>query len=331
MNIKRNIGEIIRISDNLLGTKEYEKGHKLNLPIKDSSICYPNSVFKLEMLTISKIQAEFIEVLSLLPLSQKKLDVHSWDAYRIREDCIKKLGKYGFENFVEQIKRTVSTKCKSHNGECVLMNCHSYVKIMEVIYTAYITNIQPSDIVMNLAGGNTYWANVWLANQCEKLYANDNGFYVPIHDKDKQVFNYNEYQKDIYKKVEFADFDASKTFPYSDNMFDKIVSHSSVEHIDNWDTNVLPEILRTLKPKGKCGLASVYHPLGRENLSRGQSSWWTNKKWERFVGLQDKLGFEIIGNTDYEYGMPWRAEEDTDNYRFKGSVYIVNFIFFRKI
>lgn len=210
------------------------------------------------------------------------------------------------------------------------MNNHSYVKIMEVIYTEYIINIQPTDIVMNLACGNTYWPNIWLAKHCKKLYANDNGSYLPIHDKNKQIYNYNEYLHGIHDKIEFTEFDASQEFPYSDNMFDKIVSHSSVEHIDNWEMNVLPEIIRTLKPGGRCGLASCYHPLGRENLGRGQSSWWPKKKWKRFIKLQEELGFRIIGNTNYNYGMPWRKEEDTNRYKFKGSIYIVNFIFFQK-
>ncbi len=210
------------------------------------------------------------------------------------------------------------------------MNGHSYVKMAEVAYTAYITNIQPTDSVMNLACGNTYWINAWLASKCAALYANDNGFDIPIHISSKQAHNYNEYGQGITNRIRFDTFDASGKFPYPDNTFDKVVSHSSVEHIDNWDNNVLPEIIRTLKPGGKCGIASTYHPLGRENLGRGQSSWWTRRKWDRFVGLQDKLSFKIIGSTDYNYGVPWRSEEDTDSYKFGGSNYIVNFVFFGK-
>jgi len=327
-----------------------EKGHGLHLPLKEeeidkykreSSTCCPNSVFKLEMLMIPEIQEKFIEILSMMPLAsnqyelpqdqnQAVTDTHASSAEEIKDDVIKKLNKYGFEDFISKVNDTVLTKCRPHKGKCVLMNKHSYVKMMEVIYTAYIIDIQPTDIVMNLACGNTYWCNVWLANHCKKLYANDNGFYVPIHDTNKQIYNYNEYQYGIHNKIEFVEFDASKQFHYPDNMFDKIVSHSSVEHIDNWDTNVLPEIIRTLKPGGKCGLASVYNPVGWENLGRGQSSWWTKKKWKRFVKLQGELGFKMIGNVNYNYGMPWRREEDTDDYKFGGSIYTANFIFFQK-
>jgi SAM-dependent methyltransferase len=341
MNRKPPIRPIVgRVKSLLLNV---ERGHKLNLPLRqyeidryrrESAACFPNSVFKLEMLMVPAIQEEFIEILSLIPLaggeSQLPSDTHVWNAERIRDDCLKKLGKYGFEGFIDRVKDTVAVKCRPHNGECVLMNNHSYVKVMEVIYTGYIIDIQPTDVVMNLACGNTYWPNVWLAGRCRYLHCNDNGFYVPIHDKSKQAYNYNQYQPGITTRIEFREFDASQSFPYPDNTFDKTVSHSSIEHIDNWETNVLPEIIRTLKPGGKCGLASCYHPLGRENLGRGQSSWWTKKKWDRFVKLQEKLGFEIIGNTSYNYGVPWRAEEDTDRYKFGGSVYITNFIFFRK-
>ena len=334
---KARMGKSIML--NIVKGHGLEKSHRLNLPLqeydrydKDSPVCSPNSVFKLEMMMLPKVQEAFIEILSLFPLanSQRQLDTHDWDAGRACDDCVKKLRKYDFEDFVKRIKDTVSVKCKPHNGECVLMNNHAYVKMMEAIYTAYIIGISPTDIVMNLASGNTYWVNVWLANHCGKLYTNDNGFDIPIHDRDKQIYNYNEYQEGISEKIQYIDFDASKAFPYPDKMFDKIVSHSSVEHIDNWETNVLPEIIRTLKLGGKCGLASVYHPLGRENLGRGQSSWWTKRKWERFVKLQDTLGFEIIGNTNYIYGTPWRAEEDTDHYRVGGSIYIANFVFFKR-
>ncbi len=339
MNIKRSIGEVIQISNNILSNMSQEQ--RPFLPLRESEIskygkasseCSPNSVFKLEMLAIPEIQEAFIEVLSLFPLGGKKrlANVHSWNAERVRDDCVKKWGEYGFENFIAEIENTVVTKCRPHKGECVLMNNHSYVKMMEVIYTAYIIGVLPTDVVMNLASGNTYWVNVWIANYCKRLYANDNGSDLAIDDELRQVHNYNEYQQGIRDKIDFINFDASKKFPYPDNMFDKVVSHSSIEHIDNWDSNVLPEIIRTLKHGGKCGLASVYHPLEREDFGRGQSSWWTKKKWERFVGLQNKLGFEIIGNTDYIYGLPWRSEEDTDRYKFKGSVYIANFIFFKK-
>lgn len=340
MNIETTLTLVMARAKGLI--LNVEKGHRLNLPIREheidryqreSTTCSPNSVFKLEMLMIPEIQENFTEILSLMPLArelnQLTFDTHVWNAERIRDDCIKKLEKYGFEDFIRKIKDTVF-KCKPHKGECILMNNHSYVKMMEVIYTEYVINIQPTDVVMNLACGNTYWPNVWLAKRCKHLHCNDNGFYVPIHDGKNQLYNYNEYEYGIHHKIDFIEFDASAPFPYSDNIFDKIVSHSSVEHIDNWETNVLPEIIRTLKPGGKCGLASCYHPLGRENLGKGQASWWTKKKWKRFVKLQGELGFQIIGNTEYHYSMPWRAEEDTDQYKAGGSVYIANFVFFQK-
>lgn len=344
MKHKSNIMEKARMGKSLIlnATKGegMAKNHNLILPILDHEVdkynkyspnYSPNSVFKLEMLMLPDIQDLFIEVLSLLPLrNMPSSDKQEWDALGVSDDCLMKLGKYGFKDFINRIQDTVSVKCKHHNGKCVLMNKHSYSKIMEVVYTMYCTDTSRTDVVMNLASGNTYWANVWIANHCKKLYTNDNGFYLPIHIKTEQNYNYNEYQNGIESKIVFNDFDASDIFPYPDNMFDKIVSHSSVEHIDNWEINVLPEIIRTLKPGGKCGLASAYHPLGRENMGRGQSSWWTNKKWNRFVGLQAVLGFEIIGNNNYIYGLPWRSEEDTDSYRFGGSIYIANFIFFQK-
>ena len=316
-----------------------EKEHNFYIPLdnyhkydKESPDCSPNSVFKLEMLTVPEVQEAIIEMISLFPATDRKsslLNIHDWNANRIKDDCVVKLDKYGFSDLVDQIRHTVAN-CVSHKGACVLMNEHSYVKMAEVAYTAYITDILPTDTVMNLACGNTYWINVWLARHCATLYTNDNGFDIPVHGSDIRSRNYNEYQRGINSKIRFDVFDASRKFPYPDNSFDKAVSHSSVEHIDNWDSNILPEIIRTLKPGGKCGIASTYHPLGRENLGRGQSSWWTRRKWDRFVGLQNKMGFTIIGNTSYNYGVPWRAEEDTNNYRFGGSKYIVNFIFFVK-
>ncbi|MBU1173409.1 MAG: class I SAM-dependent methyltransferase [Proteobacteria bacterium] len=346
MKIKNIAGEMVRVIRDIAPSKsisqEYEKGHSLYLPLDDyhkydrnSPDYSPNSVFKIEMLAIREVQEALVEMVSLFPLAGGKanwlsLSPHDWDAEKVRDDCATKLEKYGFSELIDRIQDTVDTRCRPHGGECVLMNGHSYVKMAEAAYTDYITGILPTDAVMNLACGNTYWINVWLANRCATLYVNDNGYDIPLHSDNERVHNYNEYQQGITSNIIFDVFDASHRFPYPDNSFDKTVSHSSVEHIDSWDSNVLPEIIRTLKPGGKCGIASTYHPLGRENLGRGQSSWWTQKKWDRFVSLQEKLGFEIIGNTDYNCGMLWRAEEDTDAYRFGGSVYIVNFIFFKK-
>lgn len=341
MKIRNIVGEALRVIRDIVPTKEYEEGHSCYLPLGDhrrydrsSPDCSPNSVFKVEILVIKEIREAIIEMVSLFPLADKEhrqlSSIHAWDAERVRDDCTAKLSKYNFSTLTSGIRDTVATICRSHKGECVLMNSHSYVKMAEVAYTAYITDIRPTDVVMNLACGNTYWINVWLANRCTMLYVNDSGFDIPLHSNREQVRNYNEYQQGITSKIVFDMFDAGRKFPYPDNSFDKIVSHSSVEHIDNWDSNVLPEIIRTLKPRGRCGIASTYHPLGRENLGRGQSSWWTRKKWDRFVGLQNKLGFRIIGNTDYNYGIPWRIEEDTNTYKFGGSNYIVNFVFFMK-
>lgn len=341
MKISNIVGEVIRMIQDIAPSKKHEKGHNLYLPLeyhskydRSAPDCSPNSVFKIEILAIKEVQEAIIEMVSLFPLAREGhgqlSNIHAWDAERVRDDCTIKLGKYGFSNLIDKIQDTVATNCRLHKGECILMNGHSYVKMAEAAYTAYITDIRPTDVVMNLACGNTYWINVWLARWCATLYVNDNGFDIPIHSGNEQVRNYNEYQQGIISKIKFDAFDASHKFPYPDNIFDKVVSHSSVEHIDNWDSNVLPEIIRTLKPGGKCGIASTYHPLGRENLGRGQSSWWTRKKWDRFVGQQSKLGFEIIGNTSYNYSAPWRAEEDTNTYRFGGSNYIVNFVFFMK-
>ena len=152
MNIETTITLVMTRAKGLI--LNVEKGHRLNLPIKghkidryqrESTTCSPNSVFKLEMLMIPEIQEKFIEIISLMPLArelnQPTSDTHVWNAERIRDDCIKKLGKYGFEDFIRKVKDTVF-KCKPHKGECILMNNHSYVKMMEVIYTEYFINIQ---------------------------------------------------------------------------------------------------------------------------------------------------------------------------------------------
>lgn len=113
MDIKEKVKNIILSVEGKARSKilNVERRHGLKLPLgeydrykRESTHLSPNSVFKLEMLMIPEIQEKFIEILSLMPLANNQShlmpDNSFRDAEKIRDDCIKKLGKYRFEDFI---------------------------------------------------------------------------------------------------------------------------------------------------------------------------------------------------------------------------------------
>ena len=285
-----------------------------------------NRIFDLEILEDVPTLERIANIIAFLPRDHYGETSFQSCATELAQEIEEKLGGIPTMTSLIDKARRAAQNSLSKDVPCSVKNGHRYVKLTEVAFIDRVLDIRSEDTVMLLAAGDSFWPEVWTATHCREVYANDIKDYV----KKKERF---KYYKSLLRmdpqRIRWKKFDANKKFPYPDNFFDCVVSHSSIEHIDNWE-NVLNECLRITKKGGRIGHAAAFVNREQTDLGPGNRSWWNLEKWNRFAAAAGK-NYRIIGNWQYHLPDNW---EDISEITDPGGMYrpyAANFIFFGRI
>lgn len=285
-----------------------------------------NRIFDLEILEDAPTIERIADIIAFLPRNRYGETGFQSCALELAQEIEEKLGKLPSLTPFINTARKAAQNSQPKDVPCSVKNGHRYVKLTEVAFIDRVLDVRPEDTVMLLAAGDSFWPEAWMAAHCKEVYAND------IKDSMRKRERFRYYQllleRDA-KPIKWKTFDANKRFPYPNEFFDCVVSHSSIEHIDNWE-NVLNECLRVTKKGGRIGHAAAFVNREQTELGPGNRSWWNLSKWNSFVANAG-MNYRIIGNKQYRlpdnWEQIWEITDPGGLYR----PYAANFIFFERV
>ena len=284
-----------------------------------------NRIFDLEILEDIPTVERIVDIIGFLPRNSYGETGFQSCALELAQEIEEKLGKFPSLMPLIDAANKAAQNSQMKDVPCSAKNGHKYVKLTEVAFVDRVLSIGPEDRVMVLAAGDSFWPEAWTASHCKEVFAND------IKDQVKKKERFSYYKRLLEgnaKLIKWKTFDANKRFPYPDEFFDCIVSHSSIEHVDNWD-NVLGECLRVTKKGGRIGHAAAFVNREQTNMGTGNRSWWNLSKWNNFAANAG-VNYKIIGNSQYHlpdnWEQIWEITDPGGQYR----PYAANFIFFER-
>lgn len=167
-----------------------------------------------------------------------------------------------------------------------ILGSSSFIRRIEWIHIFRWLNAEKGNKILDVACGNGCMT-LKLAEKGCQIYGID----ISI-DAIQQANNLAEITRTT---CEFQVADAQQ-LPYPSNIFDKVVSSSSLEHITN-DALALNEVLRVLKPGGIAVITtdSLTFPISKEYIERHKEVAYVVKYYteQSLIDIFERAGFKV--------------------------------------
>jgi len=159
---------------------------------------------------------------------------------------------------------------------------------------------KPKDVVLDTGALQSYFS-IFLAPLVKSVITTDNMAWAKrTYYKQSKLTSPEEWMRQVEIKsqgkvsAEIADV---CNLQYSDNSFDKVLSISTIEHIDN-DFGAISEMMRVLKPNGLLLLTTEYNSKQSKEYSETDNSYMRIYNREKIDKLCFGLNIEIRKTND---------------------------------